>query len=172
RRQAKPSASSAAAATADRRNATGNCNRPWSEAYFSSAATPASATSTPIFTGTLPTVNQRLTTRSSTFSAGTRGAPASPPACAAAVPAGGSGGGAADGRKPAAVDGTGAATEPAAAAGACAASAGGGEAAMPVGAGGRRAASARSSSATRRRRPSTARPSTPSSTGTASTANT
>ena len=38
----------------------GAFNQPWSLAYLSSAATPASSTSMPILTGTLPSVNQCL----------------------------------------------------------------------------------------------------------------
>src|SRR5688500_13633356 len=45
------------------RSSIGIRSQPWSLAYFSSAATPASNTSMPILTGTLPTVNQRLTAR-------------------------------------------------------------------------------------------------------------
>ena len=52
-----------AAAMPAKRNSMGRVNMPWSSAYFSNAATPASNTSMPIFTGTLPTVNQRFTAR-------------------------------------------------------------------------------------------------------------
>ena len=41
----------------------GRRSQPWSLAYFSNAATPASSTSMPTFTGTLPVVNQRRTQR-------------------------------------------------------------------------------------------------------------
>ena len=62
-RQANTSAASAAAATPASFNSAGIANQPWSAPYFSSEATPASNTSMPIFTGTLPTVNQRCTAR-------------------------------------------------------------------------------------------------------------
>ena len=59
-RHANTSAAIAAPATPARRNSIGALSQPWSVAYFSNAATPANNTSTPIFTGTLPSVNQRL----------------------------------------------------------------------------------------------------------------
>ena len=62
-RHANTSAPSAAAATPARRSSGGRVNQPWSAPYLSSAATPANSTSMPIFTGTLPTVNQRCTAR-------------------------------------------------------------------------------------------------------------
>ena len=44
-----------------RRTSIGTRSQPASAAYFSSAATPRNSTSTPTFTGTLPSVNQRFT---------------------------------------------------------------------------------------------------------------
>src|SRR5512142_1490713 len=50
----------AASATRLRRRPIGTRSIPASEAYFNRAATPANNTSMPIFTGTLPSVNQFL----------------------------------------------------------------------------------------------------------------
>ncbi len=65
-RQPNISPAMAAAATPARRSSTGTRNQPWSLAYLSNAATPASSTSMPIFTGTFPPLNQRPTARAST----------------------------------------------------------------------------------------------------------
>ena len=61
-RSRHPNASAAidAAATPARRSSIGTCSQPWSDAYLSSAATPAISTSMPTLTGTLPSVNQPL----------------------------------------------------------------------------------------------------------------
>lgn len=59
--QPKASRPSAPTVMPARRSSIGNTSQPWSLTYFSSAATPASSTSMPILTGTLPSVNQRLT---------------------------------------------------------------------------------------------------------------
>ncbi|KAG0910434.1 hypothetical protein G6F31_021552 [Rhizopus arrhizus] len=62
-RWCQPNASrpNAPTVTPARRSSIGSTSQPWSLTYFSSAATPASSTSMPILTGTLPSVNQRLT---------------------------------------------------------------------------------------------------------------
>ena len=68
-RQPNTRPASAAAEMPARRSSIGTVSQPWSLAYLSSAATPASSTSMPIFTGTLPTVNQRLIARAATVNA-------------------------------------------------------------------------------------------------------
>ena len=92
-RWCQPNASrpSAATVTPARRSSIGSTSQPWSLTYFNNAATPASSTSMPILTGTLPSVNQRLTApmpRSMKFgSAGSEGN-------GGCIGAGGTGGGA------------------------------------------------------------------------------
>src|SRR5690606_23603460 len=57
--QPNASPASAAAATPARRQPIGTDSQPWSLAYLSSAATPASSTSMPTLAITLPVVNHR-----------------------------------------------------------------------------------------------------------------
>src|SRR5690606_15656364 len=169
------------AAMPARRSSSGTWNRPWSLAYLSRAATPASATSTPILTGTLPTVNQRFTVRSTTFSAfGRRRGPAIPGDTGVVARAAGSGGGIASLAGACATAAAGVASTARGRTGSATAGpdawAGAGRpgAAADTGAAWAcwSASTARSRSATRRFRPSTANSSRTSATGTASTAKT
>ena len=59
-RQANTRPASAAALIPARRRLGGTTNQPWSLAYLSRAATPASSTSMPTLTGTLPLVSHCL----------------------------------------------------------------------------------------------------------------
>src|SRR5690606_23973758 len=79
-----------AAAIPARRSWIGTLSQPWSLAYLSSAATPASSTSMPTLTGTLPVVNQRFTARTATSNGSGRTGRAG---CGGRGGAGGSGGG-------------------------------------------------------------------------------